>query len=269
VNGEGVREIINVARAAALPEPKIIVGPGFKKLVISTQTGELRGYGLEDLPTERVKPEPIIVHTLTGLVDYLAANRDGRDLKTVVVHVVDHETVVLASNILGKEIPEREVYVRALFKPLLGTNIPPFAFGQYLDLEAMNIALQALFVPDTDREKVLGIIGNVRDEAVAQYNDDGVTQAVTATNGVMMGKQVPVPNPVTLRPWRTFREIDPQPSSSFVLRLRRGGSGETPKAALFEADGGVWKVNAILSIRSYLESHISERVTDAKVAIIA
>jgi hypothetical protein len=47
-------------------------------------------------------------------------------------------------------------------------------------------------------------------------------------------------------------EID-QPKSPFLLRLRKGSKdGDPPSCALFEADGGRWKNEAIKSIKAYL-----------------
>lgn len=42
---------------------------------------------------------------------------------------------------------------------------------------------------------------------------------------------------------------------AFVLRLRQGGGGQMPTCALFEADGGAWKLRAIKSISAYLQEN--------------
>jgi len=74
----------------------------------------------------------------------------------------------------------------------------------------------------------------------------GVSQSVTARAGLARVAEVPVTNPVTLRPYRTFAEVE-QPASPFILRLKRK-DGEMPQCALFEADGGKWKIEAIQNI---------------------
>ena len=53
---------------------------------------------------------------------------------------------------------------------------------------------------------------------------------------------------VTLKPFRTFREIE-QPESEFILRYQNRNGIE---AALFEGDGGCWKLDAILRIKEWL-----------------
>lgn len=64
-----------------------------------------------------------------------------------------------------------------------------------------------------------------------------------------------MPNPVYLAPYRTFREVT-QPLSPFVLRMKQGREGGLPTVALFEADGGKWKLDAIAFIRDFLREKI-------------
>ena len=72
-----------------------------------------------------------------------------------------------------------------------------------------------------------------------------------------MSAEAAVPNPVTLAPFRTFRDVA-QPASLFVLRVQ--GGGETPNVALFEADGGAWRLAAIENIKKWLEENITGEV---------
>lgn len=43
-----------------------------------------------------------------------------------------------------------------------------------------------------------------------------------------------------------------QPESEFIFRLR-SQAGAIPECALFEADGGKWKLDAVLAIKAWLE----------------
>jgi len=94
----------------------------------------------------------------------------------------------------------------------------------------------------------------VVDESVKTYGDDGVSQQATVKSGVTSVVDVKVPNPVLLKPFRTFAEAE-QPESKFIFRLRKDDAGVT--AALFEADGGAWKVQAIQNIADYLNEHLT------------
>ncbi|MEG2294316.1 MAG: hypothetical protein RR936_08180 [Carnobacterium sp.] len=66
-----------------------------------------------------------------------------------------------------------------------------------------------------------------------------------------------------MQPYRTFLEV-PQPESAFIFRLDDEG-----RCALFEADGGLWKNEAILNVRKYLEVAFKQEIEDGKINIIA
>jgi hypothetical protein len=59
---------------------------------------------------------------------------------------------------------------------------------------------------------------------------------------------------IKLAPYRTFREVD-QPVSDFVFRLRGRHEG-TPMCALFEADSGRWKLDAVSAVATWLSKNI-------------
>jgi hypothetical protein len=210
-----------------------------------------------DLATPEPLATPVELSTLTGFVDYVKANRDQLVLGEVLVHVVDHAHVLLCSPLRG-EFRQREVLVRASCAPIIGET---FRFGQYIEHEAFLIALRTLFVESEPRETLLGMLSSIKDGSVREFEDSGAVQEVTARSGAALRASVKVPNPVTLAPYRTFGEVL-QPASPFVLRLKSGD--EKPAAALFEADGGQWKLDAIWAIASYLREELG-----AEVAVVA
>lgn len=190
------------------------------------------------------KAETLTINTLTGIADF----NDATGLQSIMVHVVDHKTVHLIDAIYQEMWLARSTHLIAVH------DSPVFTFGQYFDVENFIIALQSMFVQDDTTKLMLKIIGNVKDEGVSNFSDDGVTQKVTAKTGISVVGSVQVPNPVTLRPYRTFMEIE-QPASTFVFRMK-GGQGEAPKCALFEADGRMWRLEAIKSIKAWLTEKI-------------
>ena len=113
--------------------------------------------------------------------------------------------------------------------------------------------MQSMFIETPDKAIVMQVAGNVEDKTVANYGDDGVTQKATIKSGLSGMEDVLVPNPVKLRPFRTFHEID-QPEIAFVFRMRNGSNGVS--CALFEADGGAWKFDAVHSIAEYLKNEL-------------
>lgn len=188
-------------------------------------------------------PAALGVTTLTALVDYIKAKIDAKYGNKGLIHVVSPSKVEFYSEL--REDKERESYIEA--KALLPDNI---YFDRFIDPEEFNIMLQSSFVENKDRSLLLKVVGNIKDEAVKQFGDDGVSQAATIKTGVASVNNVVVPNPVILAPYRTFPEIE-QPESKFIFRMKSG-----PYAALFEADGGAWRNEAMSRIKSYLEEQL-------------
>lgn len=212
-----------------------------------TPTGDGR-FEVIELPRPMRMPAPVVLGTLLGFAAYVKENRDSLKRETLHAVVTGPERVELTGPLTG-EFQQRAIYAVADNCALAGGS--GFTFGTYLDPEAFVIALQARFVQTPDRDAILALVGNIKDESVRQASDDGVTQTVTARAGVVMAKEVPVPNPVTLAPYRTFRDVT-QPESRFVLRVRRGGEGQLPTCALFEADGSAWKLDAVKGVAAWL-----------------
>lgn len=106
--------------------------------------------------------------------------------------------------------------------------------------------------------------GTVTDGTITEYGDDGVSQKATVKRGVASREEKKVPSPCILRPYRTFHEVE-QPASTFIFRMKSGSNG--PECALFEADGGAWKNQAMNNIRDYLIKVI--KVVDLDIPIIA
>ena len=193
-------------------------------------------------PVIEPQPIPLEVHTLTGLVDYIAAANYLDDLQgsKCFFHVVSHKEVQLLDETRGS-FDQRKTFMVATPPENRG-----YPFGQWMDPESFIIALQAMFVPDLITSSLLSLVASIKEENVKTSGDDGVSQAVTARAGVALVTEVKVPNPVTLRPYRTFMEVE-QPAISCVFRLRQG-----PMLSLHEADGGLWRLQAIQSIKAYL-----------------
>jgi hypothetical protein len=187
----------------------------------------------------------IEMNTLTSLVDYAKAFTNEMS-DQMLVQVVSPTEVKLISCLDTDRRRECLVSVKAM--------IPEFGYGRYIDHESFIIALQSKFIDNNDRALLLKFAGTVKDESIAQYGDDGVTQKATVKTGISSVGDAIVPNPVHLRPFRTFIEVE-QPESAFVFRMRQSNGVE---CAIFEADGGAWKNEAMNNIKKYLELALEE-----------
>lgn len=201
-------------------------------------------------------PNALQVRSLSGLVDYLISNFDSDQLsEQKMVHIVS-PTEVIAFSTFNRDY-ERNEYIKA------SAMLPSFSFDRWYKSEEFNIKLQSAFVQNDDRNIMLQVVGNIREENVRQVGDDGISQAVQAKVGVATVATVQVPNPVILAPYRTFVEVD-QPESEFIFRMQNG-----PQCALFEADGGAWKLSAMRNIKEYLQAALESEIKDGKIVIIA
>lgn len=202
---------------------------------------------------EEPKAAQLDIRSLSGLVEYIKSNFDGQ--APLMIHVESPTEVTVFTQLNNDR--NREYLIKAT------AMLPNFRYENWYDPETFNIKLQSGFVKNTDRDIVLKVVGNIREEDVKTYGDDGVSQTVTAKVGVAQVGQVEVPNPVALAPYRTFVEVE-QPTSNFVFRMKNG-----PSSALFEADGGAWKFEAMKNVKTYLEDALAEELEVGKINIIA
>ncbi|MBP5431037.1 hypothetical protein [Ruminococcus sp.] len=205
-----------------------------------------------------VLPEPhvntLTFHTLDGLVNSLL--EEYKDFNgPLLIDVRDEETVAVYSSIScadrQREIPYE---VRA--------EIVEIPFNRKLDYETMMITLKSKFVETPELLELVKLLGTITEENSATASDDGFTQTVVVRKGIMLHENKAV-NPIRkLKPYRTFNEVD-QPESEFLLRLSEGGG-----VALYEADGGAWKLQARRNVAEYLKNALANLVEAGEVIIV-
>lgn len=206
-------------------------------------------------PEKEPEPATLELSTLQGLVDYTRDEglRSYAADRVAFIHVESPTSVRLCTGIFG-ERNQQVVLARAT------AIAPKIPFGQWMEPEAFNIGLMAHFAGTGDRGKVLSLTGNIRAESAVQIAEDGVSQSVTAVRGIQRRANEPVPTTVRLAPWRTFSEIQPQPESDFILRVKANGEDRLPTCALFEADGGVWRLDAVKAAKDWLRDALGDEI---------
>ena len=230
---------------------KYLVGLGEAHVMdVTLPDGTIQAYSdkpLNMLTTYHPRASAIKMSTLTSLVDYIKAHIDIMS-DQMIVHVVSPEEVSLFSQLDDDREREYLVHVKA--------QIPDFSYERFIDHETFCINVQAKFMddPETDKGLLLRFAGTVEQGSVAEYGDDGVTQKATVKQGIASKTDAIVPNPVKLRPYRTFIEVQ-QPVSEFIFRMN---DNRGIQCALFEADGGAWKNAAMKNIKNYLEFELED-----------
>lgn len=193
--------------------------------------------------------QPFVMTTLSGFVDYIRSNTDKMREK-MLVHIESPYTVSLQSELDDDRIREKMVVVNA--------KTPDFIYENFYSSEKFTIKLMAQFADtdgSTDKNRLLKYTGTVQAGTVRNYGDDGVSQAAVIQKTLTTKDEDIVPNPVTLRPYRTFLEVE-QPESQFIFRAK--DVDEDVAFALFEADGGAWEIDAMKSIKEYLEKALAD-----------
>ncbi len=206
------------------------------------------------------RPDPVCfpIQTVTGLVDWLKADVEKIFEKwgTVFVVVSGVSTVQVMSPFHG-EGNERASLAKCTIE------MPKIRLNEYLSQEDFIVMLQTHFCEGDNRDAVALVAGNIRMQEEASTADDGMSQRVTVKGGTASLHETIIKNPVMLAPRRTFPEVL-QPASPFVLRIK-GEKDAAPTIALFEADGGAWKIDAIRTIGEWLE----DQLVGLNVSIIA
>lgn len=203
---------------------------------------DAKAHDLRELDPRRY-PQPLQLSSLTSLVEYIRKQLDDTgEFANLIIHVTDHDTVEVKTE-LDDESKRRTLAVAKAIIPVIN-------FGRYVDLETFNIMMQSNFIPNGDSEVVLNYASAIKIDKGAEIADNGVSQVTTIKTGVSTLQLAKAPNPVTLKPYRTFQEVD-QPESKFVFRIN-----DTPGCALFEADGGIWIAAAKAGIAEYLHNNL-------------
>jgi hypothetical protein len=198
---------------------------------------------------------PVACSTLQGLVDLLANDFEDVVLDKVFLHIDSPTSVVIISK-ESDEYGRRREWAEATYP-----EVQPFGFGKWMDPESFIIACQQGFQRvkvenddgsfAKDLDYVLSIASKITAENAVESSDDGFAQRVAVKQGIALKAETILKPMVNLAPYRTFAEID-QVISQFVFRARVANG--TAALALFEGDGGRWKLSAVAAIKTWLEA---------------
>lgn len=235
---DNIKEALQYSVELAGREEKVITD------VNGQEWYDKRKFDLEELKERKYYPERLHLRTLSSLVEYVLSGLNG---------LLDRKLIVVVDN--PKEVyvyTEDDERARRTTLGICEAIVPDFSFDRYYDMESFNIALQSRFVDVDDRSLVIDYASKISIENGADIEDDGVSQVTTIKNGVASKGKAKAPNPVTLAPYRTFSEVE-QPSSKFVFRINKEGH-----LALFEADGGAWRLDAVNNVADFLKEHFAD-----------
>jgi hypothetical protein len=203
------------------------------------------------------KPRPGFIEgsTLTGLVDYLKVNVEGISKDDCMIQVHDHANVSLI-----ERFTEEDCGRTTFFKSVLDNSLPVFKFDQYMPVEEFIIKSRALMQPSDDLDQIIAIVSKVVAQNEITADDNGLAQNIQVRKGVSgaLSAEASTKGMYELRPYRTFREFN-QPASKFILRLKPIEGG-LPQVALFDAEGGIWRYQAMLEVKKFLDEKLAHTI---------
>ena len=222
-----------------------------KTYEVNGKTFASKGLSLVEAPA--TSPREIEVNGLDSVCKLVRheAERIGMRL---FVQIKSYREVEVFST-YGKEF--RRFY---LYKCVADT--PSITMDRFMAYEKAVIELRSLYIPNDDTGYLLGLLSSISKESKVTSSDNGVTQKVEAKAGIALNTMVEIKPRVSLRPFRTFIEVE-QPESEFLLRIDNDGC-----VGLFPADGGVWKLEASRNVAGYFEKELEDLISDGSVVVI-
>lgn len=140
------------------------------------------------------------------------------------------------------------------------TDVPGLDSNSKFGFEQAQIALQTRFEETPDRGYMLRLCSQITCGGKVTYNDNGIATSVVTQKGVALQGTETIKPLVKLRPYRTFQEVA-QPESLFLIRVDERG------VSFIEADGGMWKLEARKTVKTFLEKELEELIKEGKVVV--
>ena len=207
----------------------------------------------EILPTI-FHPSTLPLNSLDALIKMVKTEASEQDAPLYIT-IPDHTTVRCFGQPDASERYHRQVYYEAN-----ATDVPGWAEKNTLGFEEAQIALRTRFQETPDTLYAMKLVSDISLGAKVIYNDNGIATTITTQKGVALQTNEQIRPLVKLRPYRTFQEVE-QPESIFLIRVSDRG------ISFIEADGGMWKLAARETIKTFLEERLAQEVTEGSVII--
>lgn len=232
-----------------------LVGLGENKTIVTKEiNGETyANHGLVRIEPYVDRPDKITVNGLDSIAKLVRHELDMAENRPVYIRVAGPRSVEVFTTLDG--YMQRDYLYEAV------CDAPDFKGGWQSQEEAI-IKLRSAFIPNDGTEYLLDLLSRICKDDSVSSEDNGVSQTVTARQGISLKCFESVRTRVPLRPYRTFTEVE-QPESEFILRLDDEG-----RVGIIEADGGAWKMTAKANIAAYFETTLSEEVRSGSVVVM-
>lgn len=199
-------------------------------------------------------PDTLPLHSLDALVKLIKTEAVAI-CKTLYITIPDHMTVDCFAQ---PNADER--FFRQFFYQAKATDVPGWEARTQFSFDEAMIALRTRFQKTVDTDYTLKLLSEITTGAKVTFNDNGVATTVVTQKGIALQGNETIRPIVSLKPYRTFQEVE-QPVSEFLIRINDRGIN------FIEADGGMWKLNARENVKAFLEDKLSDEITQGSVVI--
>lgn len=214
---------------------------------------------VQEIMPEVFTPEGITLHSLDALVT-MAATEAAKIINSddiLYIEVFGHDVI----SAFTQPKYGRGEAARVCLYDVRATDVPGWESRQTFSFEEALIALRTRFQETPDTNYALKLLSDITTGAKVTFNDNGVATSVVTKRGVDLQSNEAIRPIVSLRPYRTFQEVE-QPVSPFLIRVNDRG------ITFIEADGGMWKLAARQTVKAYLEEKLADVILDGKVRIM-
>lgn len=199
-------------------------------------------------------PDTLTLNSLDALVKLVRTEATEDDAPLYIT--IPSPTLVRC---FGQPDPELR-YIRKLYYEAKATDVPGWDAKTQLGFEEAQIALRTRFQETQDTAYAMKLLSDISCGAKIVYNDNGIATTITTQKGVALQTNAQIKPLVSLKPYRTFQEVE-QPESIFLIRINDRGISFT------EADGGMWKLSARETVKAFLEERLRAEVEEGSVVI--
>lgn len=217
----------------------------------SIQPTELNGVHYIAGTSELMYPplaDAVEVLSLQSLVDIYPTLEDQ-----LIFHVESPTKVCIMSSKFNN-YKQREYLASANITKHVNSS---FEFDRGYSLEKFIIAVQTGFIRTENLQLLIDKVSKVSIGEEGTIEDDGITQTVTAKAGVALMTQVALPNPVRLKAFKTFPEID-TPEEDFIFRVSKDGRQASFK--LIQSKSMQWELETCEKIKEWIKGKIAGAV---------
>ena len=223
---------------------------------VEGRTFSISADNIDEIRPTLDRPDCLPLNSLDALVKLVKTEALKKYKAPIYITIPNHMNVTCFSQPDDAE----GRYERITYYTAKATDVPGWEERTQLPFEEAMIALRTRFQPTSDTEYALKLLSEITTGAKITFNDNGVATSVVTKKGIDLQTNQAIRPIITLKPYRTFQEVE-QPESQFLIRVSERG------ISFIEAGGGMWKLHARETIKRYLDDAFANEIQDGSVVV--